>query len=611
MSPDELNITAETKEIAITVDNEVPDIELTLGSLPDVIVVLPPEELYIKIDTQNIQVKVEGEIPDVELTLDTLPDVIVLPTTGLTGPPGPEGPEGPQGARGFPGVPGDPGPQGPEGSPGADSTVPGPPGSEGAAGTQGPIGPKGDTGNTGPQGVKGDPGIQGPTGPAGADSTVPGPQGPQGVKGDTGAQGPQGVKGDTGSQGPKGDTGATGPVGTVYDSDQIGTVKSFAGTVIPTNWMLADGRLLARANYPELANALGIAAGATNFNIPDIRNKFIYGASAPGVGASGGEAAHTLIAGEMPVHGHVVNSHSHGGAVQNGGEHYHGLGVPPHTPQQVGGWSTGLNGVLNYAAAPVGSSLDAFGLQRTSDIGPHSHLIGAEAPGTSSQGGGTPHNNMPPYILVAQIIKVTGAQIDSAGALVGPTGPVGAASTVPGPTGPTGPQGPAGAGVPTPVVNGQVIKGASGSAVWAPAREVDSELAKGFYLGNNVSVTATTHAASHDLVTLPAVAFDGVTKVRAECVLSNVWSPAAGSGNGISIALYEMVGGTPSFVIILCGIVSYEAVQQCNPCVGVVEFTPNAGSRIYSMRTYVTTGTGNIIGTQSGYAAPTLRLLRA
>ena len=54
--------------------------------------------------------------------------------------------------------------------------------------------------------------------------------------------------------------------------------------------------------------------------------------------------------------------------------------------------------------------------------------------------------------------------------VVGPQGPPGPASTVPGPQGPSGP---AGAGVPTPVVDGQWIKGSGGVAVWAGITQGD------------------------------------------------------------------------------------------------------------------------------------------
>ena len=68
----------------------------------------------------------------------------------------------------------------------------------------------------------------------------------------------------------------------------------------------------------------------------------------------------------------------------------------------------------------------------------HQHPLTTQSPGTDyqapgtnwkggtgspqSDGAGAAHENMPPYILIGLIIKVTGAQIDGAGALVGPQG---------------------------------------------------------------------------------------------------------------------------------------------------------------------------------------------
>src|SRR5262245_61405914 len=108
------------------------------------------------------------------------------------------------------------------------------------------------------------------------------------------------------------------PSSTIYDTDQVGTVKAWAGAVIPANWMLCDGRPLSRLSYADLFNALGGAASpwglpdASSFNIPDLRSKMIVGAGpgsagAPALGAgltartmqqSGGEEKHLLATGE-------------------------------------------------------------------------------------------------------------------------------------------------------------------------------------------------------------------------------------------------------------------------------------------------------------------------
>jgi microcystin-dependent protein len=274
-------------------------------------------------------------------------------------------------------------------------------GTPGPQGIQGPVGPIGPQGVQGPTGAKGDTGAQG----------AQGIQGPQGVKGDTGAQGPQGIQG---VKGDKGDTGAQGPVGTVYDSDQIATIKTFAGTTIPTNWMLADGRLLVRADYSQLADALGVPAGQASFNIPDLTNRFIYGATNPAAqGAKAGTTAETLTAAQMPSHNHNHPSYPGlTGASDRVLNHDHSL-----TSAMIRDQGGGSGGVTQYAmtmwAWPNPVARTIF------DAAPdHLHNI-------DPAGGDASHNNMPPYIVLAYIIKVKGAQIDSAGALVGPMGPAG------------------------------------------------------------------------------------------------------------------------------------------------------------------------------------------
>jgi microcystin-dependent protein len=193
----------------------------------------------------------------------------------------------------------------------------------------------------------------------------------------------------------KGPAGATGSPGTVYDTDQVGTIKAFSGSTVPTNWMLADGRSLLRGDYPDLFAAIGVVYGSvdgTHFNLPDLRSRFVYGATTPaGNGSVGGEAAHALTVAEMP-------SHDHGGFTG-----YEGM--------QVSG-NMLFNNYNTYAG--VGG---IYASDRWTPINQR-HTIAA-------QGGGAAHNNLPPYILIAQIIKVTGVQVNPGGALQGATGAAG------------------------------------------------------------------------------------------------------------------------------------------------------------------------------------------
>lgn len=154
--------------------------------------------------------------------------------------------------------------------------------------------------------------------------------------------------------------------------------------------------------------------------------------------------------------------------------------------------------------------------------------------------------------------------------------------------------------------------GGNSETAAAPARESDSELAKGTYTGNNMSITAVSHATSQEIVTLPALNFNGETLIRVEFSVADVWSPASTSGHATNIALYELISGTPNFITILGRALTFDtdSAQQSVPMAGAFEFTPAAGLRTYSMRAYVSTGTGNIIGSQSGLAPPTFRITR-
>jgi collagen triple helix repeat protein len=111
---------------------------------------MSPDELCVTVETREIVVVVE-DVPETSLVFDSIPDLTVLAALGPQGIQGEVGPIGPQGSTGAVG------PVGPIGPTGAT-------GATGAVGPIGPIGPTGATGATGPTGATG---ATGPTGPAG------------------------------------------------------------------------------------------------------------------------------------------------------------------------------------------------------------------------------------------------------------------------------------------------------------------------------------------------------------------------------------------------------------------------------------------------------------
>jgi microcystin-dependent protein len=202
------------------------------------------------------------------------------------------------------------------------------------------------------------------------------------------------------------DTSTSGVGGIGYDSDHIGTVKAFSGQTVPTDWMVAAGQSLDRTAYSELFAVIGTIFGAvdsTHFSLPNLTSQFIYGAAAnlSDIGAAGGEAAHQLVAAEIPTHDHGL-----------AGNHFHTPATQP--------WFA-VTAATNVALGTGGPSRTLItGTEGTADAGAHTH---------TPFGSNGSHNNIPPYVKMALIIKVKGAQILPGSELIGPPGPPGPSGT--------------------------------------------------------------------------------------------------------------------------------------------------------------------------------------
>jgi microcystin-dependent protein len=113
----------------------------------------------------------------------------------------------------------------------------------------------------------------------------------------------------------------------------VGSIVSFAGEVsqVPAGWMLCDGTSISAAQYAQLFHVIGNSWGGngTNFNVPDLRGRFLRGVSADSnndpdknsrtASAAGGNTGNNV--GSLQTEG--MKSHNH--TMESAGAHSHGL----------------------------------------------------------------------------------------------------------------------------------------------------------------------------------------------------------------------------------------------------------------------------------------------
>lgn len=91
-----------------------------------------------------------------------------------------------------------------------------------------------------------------------------------------------------------------------YSVTPVGTISAFAGETAPSGWLICDGSAVSRTEYAELfaviGSKYGIGDGETTYNLPDLRAKFLLGASEDyPLSSIGGEASHKLTQDEIPT----------------------------------------------------------------------------------------------------------------------------------------------------------------------------------------------------------------------------------------------------------------------------------------------------------------------
>jgi len=164
----------------------------------------------------------------------------------------------------------------------------------------------------------------------------------------------------------------------------LAEIRVFPFTFSPLGWAFCGGQQMPIAQNGQLYNVIGVTYGGngtTTFNLPNLAASVAMGSgTGPGLspriaGQSGGSATETLIASEMPAHGHPLAAQL---AVAN---------VQEPSPQTVLARAEG-----GYVYQSSTANLQPLAAQPLPPVG-----------------GNMPHNNMMPSVVLNFCIALQGA----------------------------------------------------------------------------------------------------------------------------------------------------------------------------------------------------------
>lgn len=147
----------------------------------------------------------------------------------------------------------------------------------------------------------------------------------------------------------------------------------------PDRWLICDGTGVLKAEYPQLYDLFGGKYGESTdfFGVPNLRSRIPYGADFDiELDEEFGEAAHTLITAEMPLHDHPLTDLGHTHRVQK--------------------QSATVNAAVNVAT-PAARTDNPAAPHIMTDAAVTGITIG-------NTGGSLPHNNIPPVLGVNFIV---------------------------------------------------------------------------------------------------------------------------------------------------------------------------------------------------------------
>jgi microcystin-dependent protein len=167
-------------------------------------------------------------------------------------------------------------------------------------------------------------------------------------------------------------------------SDQfLGEIRIFGFNFAPLGWAQCNGSILPISQYAAVFSLVGTyygGNGTSNFGLPNLQGNLAIdqgqgaGLSSYFIGASGGSQYVTLLLNEIPQHVHPIYASATGNEANP-------------TNATFGGAARGHTGA--YAAAGT-------------------NVVSMSPGAVTTTGGGQPHDNMPPYLVMNFCIALSG-----------------------------------------------------------------------------------------------------------------------------------------------------------------------------------------------------------
>lgn len=156
-----------------------------------------------------------------------------------------------------------------------------------------------------------------------------------------------------------------------------GSIIAFAGPQPPAGWLVCDGQPVSRANYANLFEAIGEAHGAgdgaSTFNLPDYRGRFLRGVD-QGVGRDANAASRSASAAGGAIGDNVGSVQNGATALPEAGFVALEAGAHAHSYADNSGWSCDVT--PDDPDTSCGESGLRSDLARTTDgAGAHSHNV--------------------------------------------------------------------------------------------------------------------------------------------------------------------------------------------------------------------------------------------